>query len=81
MHNYKQNLGPMTCRVQSKRVYTKPRNSELQHCLQDIFCGRMIGDLSPGRGWEFFSSPSCTDRFWGPSSLLSIRYQGLFLWE
>jgi hypothetical protein len=24
----------------------------------------MIGSLSPGKGWEFFSSPPCPDRLW-----------------
>jgi hypothetical protein len=24
------------------------------------------GGSSPGRGWEFFSLPPCTDRLWGP---------------
>jgi len=27
--------------------------------------GQMIRDLSPGRGWEFFSSPPCPDQLWG----------------
>jgi hypothetical protein len=38
----------------------------------------MIGGSSPGRGWEFFSSPPRPDRFWGPPSLLSNVYHGLF---
>jgi len=38
--------------------------------------GWMIGDLSPGRGWEFLSSPPCPDQLWGPPSLLSKGYQG-----
>jgi len=33
---------------------------------------------SPGRGWKFFFSPPCPDRFWGPPGLLSNGYQGLF---
>jgi hypothetical protein len=36
----------------------------------------MIGDSSPGRGLEFFSSPPRPDRHW---TLLSNGYQGLFL--
>jgi hypothetical protein len=34
----------------------------------------------PGGGWEFFSSPPRPERLWGPASLLSNGYQGLFLW-
>jgi hypothetical protein len=29
----------------------------------------MIGGSRFGRGWEFFSSPPCPDRLWGPPSL------------
>jgi hypothetical protein len=36
----------------------------------------MIGGSSPGRGWEFFSSPPCPDLHWGLPSLLSIGYEG-----
>jgi hypothetical protein len=34
--------------------------------VQHWATGCMIGGLSPGRGWEFFSSPPCPDRLWGP---------------
>jgi hypothetical protein len=33
--------------------------------------GWMIAGSSPGRSWEFFSSPPRPDRIWGPLSLLS----------
>jgi hypothetical protein len=42
--------------------------------------GWMIRCSSPGRGWELFSSPQRSDRFWGPPSLLSNGYQQLFPW-
>jgi hypothetical protein len=33
-----------------------------------------------GGGWEFFSSPPCPERFWGPPNLPSNGYQGFFPW-
>jgi hypothetical protein len=39
----------------------------------------MIAGSIPCSSWEFFSSPPRPDRFWGPPSLLSDGYQGLFL--
>jgi hypothetical protein len=40
--------------------------------------GYGLGDRGsiPGRGWELFSSPPGSDRFWGPPSLLSNGYGG-----
>jgi hypothetical protein len=40
----------------------------------------MIGVSSPGRGWEFFSSPPSPDWIWDLLSLLSNGYLGLFTW-
>jgi hypothetical protein len=34
----------------------------------------------PGRGWEFFSSPSRPEQLWGPHSLISNGYRGRFPW-
>jgi hypothetical protein len=39
------------------------------------------GSSSLGRGWEFFSSPPRSDRFWDPHSLLSNEYRGLLPWD
>jgi hypothetical protein len=36
------------------------------------------GWIAEGSEARFFSSPLCPDRFWGPSSLLSKGYRGLF---
>jgi hypothetical protein len=41
--------------------------------------GWTIEGSSPGRGWEFFSSPPRPDRFWGSTSLLFSGSQDLFL--
>jgi hypothetical protein len=41
----------------------------------------MIGGSSRGRGWEFFSSPSCPDWLWCSPNLLSNGYQRLFPWS
>jgi hypothetical protein len=40
---------------------------------------RWLGVI-PGRGWEFSSLTPCPDWLWGPHSLLTKGYQGLFSW-
>jgi len=40
--------------------------------------GWIIWGSSLGRGWECSFPPPHSDRFWGPPSLLSDSYQGLF---
>jgi len=42
--------------------------------------GWMIRGSRLGTGWEFFSSLSRPDRFWGPSSPLSNGYRDFFPW-
>jgi len=32
------------------------------------------------KGYKFFSSPNCPDRFWGPLSLLFSRHRGSCQW-
>jgi len=39
----------------------------------------MIRGSSPGRGWEYFSSPPCPYRHCGPPTLLFNGYQVLSL--
>jgi hypothetical protein len=36
-----------------------------------------MGGSSPGRSWEFFSSPPRPDQLWDPPGVLSNGYQGL----
>jgi hypothetical protein len=46
--------------------------------LQKYFQAEGFQGSIPGRGSEFFSSPSCPERLWGPPSLPSDGYRGFF---
>jgi hypothetical protein len=53
-------------------------SSVVQRCAK----GWMVEISSPGRGWEFFSSPPRPDWLWSPPSLLyNGYYQGLWGWS
>jgi hypothetical protein len=64
----------------TQHLYEQPLWSRNNSVAQRWSTGWMIGGSSPGRGWEFFSSPPRPEPLWGPSSLLSHGYQGLFPW-
>jgi hypothetical protein len=72
-----QSLGPITYRNSGTLITRRSRYSSVVQCWAT---GWMIGGLSPGRGWEFFSSPPRPDRLWGPPSPLSNGYLGLLPW-
>jgi hypothetical protein len=48
--------------------------------ITNVCTGWMVGGSGPCRDWEFFSLSPYPDRLWGPPSLLSNGYQGLFPW-
>jgi hypothetical protein len=56
---------------------------KLHRCSLDSSVGIATSYGLNGQGWipgsaRLFSSPQCPNRLWGPTSLLSIGYQGLF---
>jgi hypothetical protein len=59
----------------AKYVFMRSRDSSVVWCWAT---GWMIGGLSPGRSWEFFSSLPRPDRLWTLPSFLSNGCQGLF---
>jgi hypothetical protein len=81
---------PVSCNVHiascfllnhTQRMFMEP-SFELLQCQTTInewkATSWMIGGSNPGRILEFFSSPPCPDRLWGPPSLLANGYQRLF---
>jgi hypothetical protein len=46
----------------------------------DISTIKLKSSDIPGGSWESFSSPPRPEMFWGPPTILSNEYQGLFPW-
>jgi hypothetical protein len=65
------------CRNILRNTYNKSRDSSV-----GIALGYGLEDRGsiPGGCWEFFSKTPRQERLWGPPSLLSNGYQGLFPW-
>jgi len=63
-----------------RRTAFKPSTFAAYFIFHIYICtGWMIGSSSPGRSWEFFSSPLRPDQLLGPPRL-SNGHQGLFPW-
>jgi len=78
---------PLTSRLHKYKHTQRPSSSLLLslpypsfHSFLPPFLRLLFACFIPGGGLEFFSSPPRHEQLWGPPSLLSNGYQGLFPW-